>query len=59
MSQKTWESIAAALVGTGIDALQGIVRIALIVAVGYVIVKLLRTVLKQMEELLIRATERT
>lgn len=59
MSAKTWESIVATLVGVGVNALQGIVRIALIVAVGYFIVKLLRTGLAQMEELLIRATERT
>ena len=59
MSAKTWESIVATLVGVGVNALQGIVRIALIVAVGYFIVKLLRAGLAQMEELLIRATERT
>jgi small conductance mechanosensitive channel len=59
MSPKTWESIVVTLAGLGINALQSIVRIALIIAVGYVVVRLLRTGLAHLEELLIRATERT
>ncbi|MGH7811538.1 MAG: mechanosensitive ion channel family protein [Candidatus Binatia bacterium] len=59
MSTFAWESLTAKVVTIGIDAAQGILRIALIVVVAYILIKLLRTAFGGLEGLLIRATERT
>jgi small-conductance mechanosensitive channel len=59
MSVNAWESFTARLLGIGINAGQGLIRIALIVAAAYIAVKLLRATLNRSEFMLIRATERT
>jgi small conductance mechanosensitive channel len=59
MSTFAWESLTAKVVTIGIDTVQGIIRIALIVVAAYIIIKLLRTAFGGLEGLLIRATERT
>jgi small conductance mechanosensitive channel len=59
MSTFAWESLTANMVTISIGAVQGIFRIALIIAAAYVIIKLLRPAFSGLEGLLIRATERT
>jgi small-conductance mechanosensitive channel len=59
MSVNAWESFIARLLGIGVNAAQGLIRIALIVAAAYIAVKLLRATLNRLEFLLIRATQRT
>jgi len=59
MPANAWESFIARLLGIGINAAQGLIRIALIVAAAYFAVKLMRVALNRLEFLLIRATERT
>lgn len=59
MPANAWESFIAKLLGIGINAAQGLIRIALIVAAAYIAVKLLRATLNRSEVLLIRATEGT
>ncbi len=56
MSPIAWESFITRIMAVGVNAVQGIVRIAVIVAVAYVIVKLLRAGLSQLEAVLIRST---
>jgi len=59
MTAHAWETFVARLFDIGVDAAEGLVRIALIVAVAYVVTKLMRAGLNQLEAFLIRATERT
>jgi small-conductance mechanosensitive channel len=53
------ELFVARLLDIGVNALQGLIRIALIVAVAYAIMKLMRAAFNRLETWLIRATERT
>ena len=59
MSAHAWETFAASLLMIGVDIVQALLRVALIVAVGYAIVKLLRAALNRLESFLIRATEKS
>lgn len=59
MSVQTWESFVARLWVIGIGAVQGMIRIAVIVAAAYVFMKLLRAGLYRVEAFLIRTTEGT
>jgi moderate conductance mechanosensitive channel len=59
MTAHAWESFIARLLDVGIDAVQGLIRIALIIAVAYVVTKLMRAGLNRLETFLIHATEKT
>jgi small conductance mechanosensitive channel len=59
MSVHAWESFIERLLGIGVNAVQGIIRIALIVAVGWIIVRLLRASFDRVETWLIRTAERS
>jgi small conductance mechanosensitive channel len=59
MNTRAWEAFVDRLLVIGVNSVQGLIRIAIIVAVAYVITKLLRSGLNRMEALLIRATQRT
>ncbi|HWH78344.1 MAG TPA: mechanosensitive ion channel family protein [Candidatus Binatus sp.] len=59
MSAHTWETFVANLLALGVDAAQALIRIAVIFAVGFTIVKVLRGGLSRLERFLIRATEKT
>lgn len=59
MSVHTWELFVARLLVIGVNAMQGLIRIALIVAVAYVVMKLMRAAFNRLETWLIRATEKT
>jgi small conductance mechanosensitive channel len=56
MSPIAWESFITRIMAVGVNALQGIIRIAVIVAIAYVVVTLLRAALSRLEALLIRST---
>ena len=56
MSPIAWESFVTRIMAVTVNALQGIIRIAVIVAAAYVTVKLLRAALSKFEALLIRTT---
>jgi small conductance mechanosensitive channel len=56
MSATSWESFIARLVVLGIDATEALVRIALIVAAAYGLLKILRMAVNRLEALLVRAT---
>jgi moderate conductance mechanosensitive channel len=59
MTAHAWESFIAKLLDIGVDAVQGLIRIAIIVAVAYIVTKFLRAGLNRLEQFLIRATVRT
>lgn len=59
MSEHTWESFIASLLTLGVDSVQALIRIGLIVTAGYVIIKLLRAGFGRLEHFLIHATEKT
>lgn len=59
MNPQAWESFIDRLLVIGVNSAQGLIRIAIIVAVAIVVTRLLRSGLNRMETLLIRATERT
>ncbi|MSP39798.1 MAG: mechanosensitive ion channel family protein [Deltaproteobacteria bacterium] len=59
MSAHTWETFIANLLTLGVDAAQGLFRIAVIVCAGYAIIKLLRAGFGRLESFLIHATEKT
>jgi small conductance mechanosensitive channel len=59
MSAQAWESFVSRLVVIGINTVQGTIRILLIVAAAYIIMKLMRAGFYRVEALLIRATERS
>jgi moderate conductance mechanosensitive channel len=54
-----WESFVERLLAMALNTAQGMIRIALIVAVAYVVMKLMRTAFYRLEGLVIRATART
>ena len=56
MSPNTWETFLARIMTLGVNTLQGLVRIVLIVALAYILVKLLRTGVTKLEAFLIRST---
>ena len=58
MSAQAWDTFVANLLTIGLDAVQALIRVALIVAAAYVIIKLLRTGFSRLENLLIYATEK-
>lgn len=59
MSVHVWESFVARLLAVGISAVQGTIRIVVIVAVAYIVMKLMRAGFHRIETLLIRTTERS
>jgi small-conductance mechanosensitive channel len=59
MTANAWETFVANLLMIGVDTVQALLRIAIIVTAGYAIVKLLRAGLNRLESFLIRATEKT
>ena len=58
MTANAWEAFIARLMGLGVNAVQGFIRIALIIALAYVVTQLLRAGLKRLEGFLISATAR-
>lgn len=56
MSSNTWESFVTRIMAIGVNALQGAIRIVVIVAIAYLVIKLLRASLSQLEAFLIRST---
>lgn len=58
MTASAWESFVARLLVMGVNAVQGLVRIALIVAVGWIAVKLMRASFDRIEAWLVRAAEK-
>ena len=59
MTATAWEAFIARLLGLGVNAVQGLIRIALIIALAYVVTQLLRAGLKRLEAFLISATARS
>jgi moderate conductance mechanosensitive channel len=59
MNTRAWELFIDKLLAIGVNSVQGLIRIAIIVAVAYFVTRLLRSGLNRMEALLIRATQRT
>jgi len=59
MPVHAWESFVDRLLSMALNTAQGTIRIALIVAVAYVVMKLIRTAFYRLEALVIRATEKT
>jgi small-conductance mechanosensitive channel len=59
MTADTWEVFAARLLGIGVNAVQGLIRIALIIVLAYVIMQLVRAGLNRLEAFLLRATARS
>ena len=59
MPVHAWESFVDRLLSMALDAAQSIIRIALIVAVAYVIMKLMRAAFYRLEAFVIHATEKT
>ena len=59
MTGYAWESFITRLLDVGLNAVQGILRIMLLIALAYVLMRLLRAGLNRLEILLIRATEKT
>jgi moderate conductance mechanosensitive channel len=58
MTAHAWESFIARLLDIGVDAIEGLIRIALIITVAYIVTKLLRAALNRLEQFLIRAAVR-
>jgi small conductance mechanosensitive channel len=58
MSAQAWDTFAANLLTIGVDATQALIRAALIVGAGYLIIKLLRSGFGRLENFLIHATEK-
>lgn len=59
MTGYAWESFTRRLLDVGVNAAQGLIRIALLIVLAYVLMKLLRAGLDRLEIFLIHATERT
>ena len=59
MTADTWETFTARLLGIGLGAAQGLIRIALVIVIAYAITKLLRAGLNRLENFLIQATSRS
>ena len=58
MTAQTSEAFVARLLGIGVNAVQGVIRIAIIIAIAYIVTQLLRVGLKRLEAFLITATAR-
>jgi small conductance mechanosensitive channel len=58
MSAQAWDTFAANLLTLGVDAVQALIRVALVVVAGYLIIQLLRSGFIRLENLLIHATEK-
>src|ERR1044071_7642651 len=56
MPSDAWEAFFTRIMAMGINTLQGLVRIVLIVALAYILVNLLRRGLTKLEAFLIRST---
>jgi small conductance mechanosensitive channel len=59
MTAAAWEAFIARLLAIGVNAVQGLIRIAIIIALAYVITQLLRAGLRRLEAFLIGATARS
>jgi small conductance mechanosensitive channel len=59
MTADAWEEFTARLLGIGVNAVQALIRIALIIALAYIATQLLRAGLNRLERFLITATART
>jgi moderate conductance mechanosensitive channel len=59
MTANASEEVIAQLLGIGVNAVQGLIRIAIIIAIAYVITQLLRAGLNRLEAFLISATARS
>jgi len=59
MTGYAWESFTRRLLDVGVNAAQGLIRIALLIVLAYVLMKLLRAGLDRLEIFLIHATEKT
>jgi small conductance mechanosensitive channel len=59
MTGYAWESFITRLLNVGVNAAAGLIRIALLIVLAYVLTRLLRVGLNRLEILLIRATEKT
>ena len=58
MTAQAWEAFIARLLGIGVNAVQGVIRITLVIAMAYIVTQLLRAGLKRLEGFLIQATAR-
>ena len=58
MTADTWETFVARLLGIGVNAVQGLIRIAIIIVIAYVLAQVLRSALNRLEAFLISATAR-
>src|SRR5688572_20294723 len=58
MTATAWEAFIASLLGIGVNAVQGLIRITLIIVLAYVATQLLRAGLNRLEGFLIAATAR-
>ncbi len=58
MTEQTWEAFVARLMGVGVNAAQGLLRIAVIVVIAYIVSKLLRAGLVRLESFFIGAATR-
>ena len=56
MSPIAWESFVTRIMAVGVNAVQGTIRIVVIVAAAYVVVKLVRADFSRVETFLIRTT---
>ena len=56
MSPIAWESFVTRIMAVGVNAVQGTIRIVVIVAAAYVVVRLVRVTLSRFETFLIRST---
>ena len=59
MPVHAWESFVERILSMALNAAQSMIRIALIVAVAYVIMKLMRAAFYRLETFVIHATEKT
>lgn len=59
MTEHASEAFIARLLGIGVNAVQGLIRIALIIAIAYILTQLLRAGLNRLEAFLIHATARS
>src|SRR6185437_747237 len=57
MTGYAWESFITKLLDVGLNAAQGLIRIALLIVLAYVLTRLLRAGLNRLEILLLRGSE--
>jgi len=58
MSAQAWDTFIDEMMTFGLDGVQALIRVALVVVAGYLIIKLLRNGFVRLEQLVIAATER-